>query len=603
MLHHIKTFTAVSLMLLASGVSAFWVNEQFAGQWAESDNPDTRRGLNVQFFRTGPGDSGVLFLTAFVNDTEGNQIWLGGTAQNVSPGEDTFEVPMALTSGGNFFGGPDGSFDTRIENFATFTVQFNTCNSLDLSWQWNNNGGPDIGSGTVNMDRGASTIGSPGFFGADRCVYQEPPQGCPAFATQLDGRFCSLSGTFQNEDITLSNSYIWVLDGPVFFGGPDNTGPSTVTIEPGTYLVGSTGQDAFIVRRGSKVFADGNRNAPIVFTSSSDLFDDDGVDPAPGDFGGFAIFGNAPSNACTTSPDPCDAAFEGLPGEEFGGNNPDDSSGIVRFVQVRYAGNPIVQDQELNALTVSGVGAGTIFEYIQIHAGLDDGIEVFSGDADFRYLVFTNVVDDNFDIDLGAKVNAQYGLIVQGSLSNDSHYELDNNPNNNSAEPRTEINLANFTSIGVETAGGNGLHFRTGVGFKGYNMFITNAGDECVDIDDDETFNNAGTPGNLTGNLTVEGSALGSCFGGNFEQGDGDAFSTAEWWNSQGNLTGVDPEFVPGTAFPSAGSVLQSGSSVVPPGDFFNRETHIGAFRDQNDRWTDGWTFELDQTIQAALGQ
>ncbi|GAB4113436.1 MAG: hypothetical protein Tsb0027_00460 [Wenzhouxiangellaceae bacterium] len=598
MLDKIKTLFAVSLMLIASSASAFWVNEQFDGQWVEVGNSDARRGFNMQFIRTGPGDTGVIFITAFVN-LDGEDIWLSGNATGVSPGDDTFNVPMALVSGGNFFGGPDGSVGaTAIADF-TFTV--NSCDSIDVSWS--STGAPDVGSGSASFDRGSSSLGDVLAVGRDQCVYQEAPQGCPAFATQLNGRFCGLTGTFENQDITLSNSYVWVLNGPVFFGGPDNTGPSTVTIEPGTYLVGSTGQDAFIIRRGSKVIADGNRNAPIVFTSSSDLFDDDDVTPAPGDFGGFAIFGNAPSNACTTTPDPCDAAFEGLPGEEFGGNDADDSSGIVRFVQVRYAGNPIVQDQELNALTVSGVGAGTIFEYIQIHAGLDDGIEVFSGDADFRYLVFTNVVDDNFDIDLGAKVNAQYGLIVQGPLSNDSAYELDNNPNNNSAEPRTEINLANFTSIGVETAGGNGLHFRTGVGFKGYNLFITNAGDECVDLDDDETFNNAGTPGNLTGNLTVEGSALGSCFGGNFEEGDGDAFSTADWWNSQGNLTGVDPEFVAGTAFPSAGSVLQTGSSVVPPGDFFNRETHIGAFRDQNDRWTDGWTFELDQAIQAALGQ
>lgn len=601
MLHRVIQSAIVLTTLIAMNASAFWVNQQFNGQWVEVSNADARRGLNIQFIKTGPRDRGALFITGFTFDNDGNQIWLGGTFSGVVPGEDTFAVSMALTSGGNFFGGPDGNFDTRIQDFATFTLKFNSCDSMDLNWQWNNNGGPDIGSGTVNMDRGSSSLGNILAVGSDQCVYQEPaPAQCPAFATaDFDGRFCEISGRYTDVDITLSNNIVWVMNGPTFIGGANNTGAATVTIEPGTYIVGSSGSDALIIERGSKIFAAGTPTAPIVLTSATDI--GTGTTPAPGDVGGLAIFGNAPTNACSAPLPACDAPFEGLPGSLFGGDNVDDSSGLIKYLQIRFAGNPIIQDEELNALSLAGVGAGTVIEFVQTDSGFDDGIEIFGGTVNLRNIVMSNIRDDSLDTDLGWQGSIQYGLIVQGDLSNDNGFEMDNNPNNNSAVPRSHPRLANITVIGTAPEG-EGWRLRTGTSFNAWNMFISGSGEGCVNIDDNETFNNGGIPSALSGNLTVAGSAIGSCGQGAFEDTASDPFLISDWWNAQNNLIDVNPQFVPGTVFPSQSSVLIDGG-VAPVGDFFDKTTYIGAFRDANDRWIESWTTGLDDAIQNALGQ
>jgi hypothetical protein len=270
-------------------------------------------------------------------------------------------------------------------------------------------------------------------------------------------------------------------------------------------------------------------------------------------------------------------------------------------VQIRFAGNPIIQDEELNALSMAGVGRGTIVDYVQAHRGFDDGIEIFGGTVNVRHAVISDVRDDGFDTDLGWQGFAQYGLVVQGDLSNDNGFEMDNNPNNNGAEPRSNPHMANFTLIGTAPEG-EGWRLRAGTSFNAWNMFITGFGEGCVNIDDNETFNNGGTPTALTGNLTVAGSTIGSCGQGAFEDKASDPFLISAWWNAQNNLIDVNPQFVPGTVFPSQSSVLIDGG-VAPVGDFFDKTTYIGAFRDANDRWIESWTTGLDDAIQNALGQ
>ena len=68
-------------------------------------------------------------------------------------------------------------------------------------------------------------------------------------------------------------------------------------------------------------------------------------------------------------------------------------------------------NNEVNGLTLQGVGHGTTIEYIQVHSNLDDGIEWFGGTVNVRYAVLTNNDDDDIDFDEGYKGNIQYAIV------------------------------------------------------------------------------------------------------------------------------------------------------------------------------------------------
>ena len=111
-------------------------------------------------------------------------------------------------------------------------------------------------------------------------------------------------------DTTLSADYDYLLQGAVFVKGG-----ATLTIEPGVKIYGEqTSNGTLIVAQGSKIMADGTRDAPIVM--SSDAFEGS---RARGQWGGLIINGSAPTNQGLTF-------GEGDTGA-FGGNNPADSSG------------------------------------------------------------------------------------------------------------------------------------------------------------------------------------------------------------------------------------------------------------------------------------
>ena len=74
----------------------------------------------------------------------------------------------------------------------------------------------------------------------------------------------------------------------------------------------------------------------------------------------------------------CGVAAEGDAGQ-FGGNQPEDNSGTIQYVVVKYAGRTLGNGDELNGISFAGVGSGTSVDYIQVHQNLDDGIEFFGG--------------------------------------------------------------------------------------------------------------------------------------------------------------------------------------------------------------------------------
>jgi hypothetical protein len=407
---------------------------------------------------------------------------------------------------------------------------------------------------------------------------------CPGFSQPAGGNSCLLSGTI-TQDVTLSNEIMWVLSGGVNIGG-DNTQPATLTIEPDTRIVGQSGADFLFISRGSKINAVGTPQHPIIFTGPGD--DDTGT-LTPGAWGGVVIAGNAPVNGCNISVPVCVQFDEALT-RPYGGNDANENSGILKYAQIRYAGNQIRPDQELNVLTLLGVGAGTTIDFVQLHRGSDDAIEMFGGTVNFKHVVATGNSDDSVDWGQGWTGKAQFVLIQQIEDDGDNGIEADNNEVDFNSLPRSKPVLANFTAIGTgsPSIGGDGALLRRGTGANIYNSVFTGFRRSCLNIDSDATFLNAGTPGNLTGQLTAVNTFVNCAV--NFREEAGDAFLVSNWFMLQTANEAADPQL--NGFLPAPGSPLLSAGAPVAD-SFFESTSYSGAFADANDDWTKGWTFGL----------
>ncbi|TXI18704.1 MAG: hypothetical protein E6Q62_06130 [Nitrosomonas sp.] len=406
-------------------------------------------------------------------------------------------------------------------------------------------------------------------------------QGCPAFAPQPGPtqNSCILSGTITT-DVTLTKNIEWILQQNVFVGG-NNTQSATLTINPGTKIVGVGGsgdQAAFLwIRRGSKIMAEGTPDNPIVMTGPNEL--------AAGEWGGLLISGNAPVNGCNEGVPVCEVPFEAYVSEMYGGNNPADNSGVIKYTQIRFAGSPVRQDEELNGLTLNGVGSGTLIDYVQVHEGLDDGIEVFGGTVQMKHLVLTNIQDDSLDWTNGWQGRAQFVLIKQAAAIGDRGIEADSNEANNDSTPRAKPILSNLTIIGrTGDSATQGVLLRRGTGANIWNSVITGS-PTCLTIDGAATFANAGTPGSLTGSLTIQNSYVNCAT--NFSDGDDATFTTSDWFLSQSENVAGDPLL--SGYLPAAGSPLTLGGTAVSDA-FFTPVDYIGAFKDADSDWTREWT-------------
>lgn len=405
-------------------------------------------------------------------------------------------------------------------------------------------------------------------------------QGCPDFATAGPSQgSCVLSGEI-NKDITLTKNIQWILSGGVFIGG-DNTDSATLTINPGTKIFGQAGADYLWIRRGSKIMAEGTPDNPIVMSGPSQQ--------AAGEWGGLLISGNAPVNGCNVGVPLCEIPNEAITNEKFGGNTPTDNSGLIKYTQILFAGNAIRPDEELNGFTLNGVGSGTIIDYVQVHDGLDDGVEVFGGTVQMKHLVLTNNQDDSLDWGSGWQGRAQFVLVKQSPSVGDRGIEADNNEKNNDSLPRSQPILSNLTIIGRsgETAT-QGILLRRGTGANIWNTVVTGS-PTCLMIDSGPTFVNAGSPGSLTGGLTMVNSFV-QC-ASNYKDGAGATFTVADWFLSQSENKAEDPLL--NGYLPAAGSPLILGGAAVND-PFFDVVDYAGAFKDEDDDWTQEWTFPFN---------
>ena len=295
----------------------------------------------------------------------------------------------------------------------------------------------------------------------------------------VQGTFLQGNIEFTNDKIYVLFSYVRVGPLPAVGSTPqtdDGTTAGTLTIEPGTVIVGDLeSKGTLVIQRGGKIFAEGTEDEPIVFTSER----------APGtrvegDWGGVVLCGRAPNNVAGGN-----VQLEGGYGAWHGGDNPNDNSGVLRYVRIEWAGIPINPNEEVNTLTMGSVGRGTEIEYVQAAWGLDDQYEWFGGTVDGRYLVAYHGLDDDFDVDLGHSGNIQFGIGIRDDKAADQSgsngFEVDNNGGGALLEPFTSSVFSNITIIGPkqirETSIANefqhGAQLRRSSKLKIYNSFFT----------------------------------------------------------------------------------------------------------------------------------
>jgi len=328
----------------------------------------------------------------------------------------------------------------------------------------------------------------------------------------------SAEEVFVTEDISTSTT--WTADNTYNLQNQIYVLPgASLTIEAGTRIASTpsaNGSGSLAVCRGAKIFALGTAEEPIVMTSTND----NGTwREAANEWGNLTIMGNAyisnsfeAGNTDTfgNNQSPMEGLIEEFPGDPkviYGGVDDEDSSGALAYVSIRYGGRVVGLANELNGLSLGGVGRGTDIDHIEIMNNVDDGIEVWGGTVNLRYVNIWNIGDDSFDIDQGWRGSAQYGLIVQGysldasqgSGVGDNMCETDG-AENSDAQPVTTAQIANFTMIG-QPDGDGATVWRDGARVQYNQCIIMDCGEKVVRPDGDDGDGSAGY--GFNGTLTL----------------------------------------------------------------------------------------------------
>ncbi len=393
-----------------------------------------------------------------------------------------------------------------------------------------------------------------------------------------------------DQDVTFTSDTKWLLSGFVYV----NSG-ATLTIEPGTLIKGDKDSKATLVmRRGGRIHAEGSATQPIVFTS-----DQPAGQRAPGDWGGIIVCGKAQVNLQGGQ-----GTIEGGVEATFGGSDPADNSGVLRYVRIEFSGVPFQPNQEINGLTLGGVGSGTTIDHIQVSYNGDDSYEFFGGTVNVKHLVALASWDDDFDMDNGYSGNGQFLVALRNpdiaDQSGSNGLEHDNDGQGTTATPFTAPTLSNVSIFGPQATPGTSIngnfkragHLRRNTHSKVFNSVF------------------AGFP---TG-LLVDGAACEA----NADAGDllvrrcvyaamsnltavasGSTWDIQAWFTNGGNIS-VDDNNALGVSDPfnftapdfrlTGGSMLATGATFSEPGlnaPFFDQVSYKGALGQED--WTAGW--------------
>ncbi|GAB5465595.1 MAG: hypothetical protein Kapaf2KO_10310 [Candidatus Kapaibacteriales bacterium] len=317
--------------------------------------------------------------------------------------------------------------------------------------------------------------------------------------------------------LTLKNENDYTINGIVYI-----TGGRTLMIEPGTVIkaedLPGDATTALVISQGAKIMAEGTMEDPIIMTSSNDDLNDP-TDLAGTDnrlWGGLIVLGSA-GISNSGSPTGNVEGIEPNPNTLFGGSNDADNSGVIKYVSIRHTGAALAPGDEIQGLTLGGVGSGTEIDYVEVFGSYDDGIEIFGGSVNIKHIACSFVVDDCFDLDQGWNGTGQFLFAVKGDAAGDHMAEWDGAKPD--SDPRyTSATIANATFIGSgnsqTTNGDNGLGvlMRDGFGGKLFNSIIMGVNGPAIEVEDiaaaDDATNTDSYSKFQQGTLQVEGNVF-----------------------------------------------------------------------------------------------
>lgn len=431
------------------------------------------------------------------------------------------------------------------------------------------------------------------------------------------------------EDTTWTADKVYVLKKLITV-----TSPAVLTIEPGTRIIAER-KAALVFLAGARLEAEGTRQDPIVFSSAQPV----GRRRA-GDWGGVAMIGKA-----KVSREDFTLRINDIEQKPFVGGTDDTwNCGTLKYTRIEFGGGYVDGDNALNGLTLAGCGSETDIDYVQVHKGDDDNLEIFGGTVDIRHVVLTRATDDPFDIDTGWRGSAQFLAIQQDPVGNNS-LEIGNLEEEPAREPHTNIKFYNYTLIGGTGEGDvqRGVHLKEGaqaflshgiimghhttaievsgpestqfaqdgetvvkntlfydVGMDGTNYFPvpdTQTPDEPLDTGTGEA--DAGAGDASGGSDSSSQDIADDDTSGDDSPGDGVNFDAAAYFTQAAfnNVFGEDPgierpydlenpSWVPTPEF-------TTGSAVTPPPaneGFDPTGVYLGAFAPNAIPWTEGWT-------------
>jgi hypothetical protein len=272
-------------------------------------------------------------------------------------------------------------------------------------------------------------------------------------------------------------------------------------------------------------------------------------------------------------------------------------------VRIEFAGFEFSMDNELNGLTIAGCGTGTSIDYVQVHRGSDDGVEVFGGKVDLKHLVLSNIQDDSLDWDFGWTGRAQFIVVRHDEATSDAGFEADNGNPATDVAPRSEPTIYNLTMVGSAGSLSPGMVLRRGTWGGIYNAIITGFPVSGVDIRDQ--FSVDGTAADPA-RLLVANSIFFNNGAGGTEHADADgegdddddagfdedAYLRGEAFANRFDVDPALPDAANVTApnlVPAAESPAATGGAT-PPAGFDASATYVGALPPGGADWTAGWT-------------
>ncbi|MGJ8724988.1 MAG: hypothetical protein ACSHYB_10565 [Roseibacillus sp.] len=434
-------------------------------------------------------------------------------------------------------------------------------------------------------------------------------------------------------DTTFTSDKTYILKDTVYV-----TDGAKLTIEAGTKIYGASYENgagtadnqlgSIVVTRGAQIEVLGTATSPVLMTTldaleaerGNDIDDDSLTAAAPtaetaGRWGGLVVLGNA-FVANWSDPDSTagngdefnrfEKSIEGFAGANFDDADSDgfsdiieygsdansnaatlatnnaESSGIIQYLSIRHGGFALADGNEINGLTLGGVGSGTVIDHVEVVSNADDGVEFFGGTVSTSHMVVSFTQDDAFDIDQGHSGTHQFWFAIYDSTDGDHGGEwdgVDGYKADGLGNSSPVILNATFLDAGNSSS-------TEGIKFDDYfdGFLVNNAISEFG-----STFDHAGD--GFGANVGV----FNNVFGG---ASDANSYDASNSFNAALGLTSVsalpngllDPR-------PTSSSILLDSNgtafdeSVIPGAAVVD---YRGAFS-ATDLWADGWTFLSDK--------